>query len=59
MKRIDVDKDIIEEIDSEERKEKRKALIKKILWIVIPTLLFILIMFVSLRYIGNYGIVVR
>ncbi len=59
MKRVDVDKDIIDEIDSEERKEKTKALIKKILWIVIPILLFALITFVSLRYIGNYGIVVK
>lgn len=59
MKRVDVDKDIIDEIDSEERKEKTKALIKKILWIVIPILLFALIAFVSLRYIGNYGIVVK
>ncbi len=59
MKRVDVDKDIIDEIETEERKEKTKALIKKILWIVIPILLFALIAFVSLRYIGNYGIVVR
>jgi len=59
MKRVDVDKDIIDEIETEERKEKTKALIKKILWIVIPILLFALITFVSLRYIGNYGIVVR
>ncbi len=59
MKRVDVDKDIIDEIETEERKEKTKALIKKILWIVIPILLLALITFVSLRYIGNYGIVVR
>ena len=59
MKRIDVDKDIIEEIDTEERKIRRKKIIKRIIWITIPLLLFILIMFVSLRYIGNYGIVVK
>ena len=59
MKRIDVDKDIIEEIDTEEKKVRRKKIIKRVILITIPILLFILIMFVSLRYIGNYGIVVR
>lgn len=59
MKRIDVDKEIIDEIDSEEKEEKVKRIIILVLKITIPIIVFILISFVSLRYIGNYGIVVR
>ena len=59
MKRIDVDKEIIDEIDDEEKKENRKEKIKLFLKIFIPAILLIVIAFVSLRYIGNYGIVVK
>ncbi len=59
MKRIDVDKEIIDEIDEEERKEIRKNKIILFFKITIPIIIFIIIAFVSLRYIGNYGIVVK
>ena len=59
MKRIDVDKEIINEIDEEEKKESRKNNIILFFKIAIPLVLLITIAFVSLRYIGNYGIVVK
>ena len=36
MKRVEIDKDIIDEIDEEENKEKNKKLIKRIIFITIP-----------------------
>ena len=59
MKRIDVDKEIIEEIDEEEKKVSRKKTIILILKIVIPIIIIGILSFVTLRYIGNYGIVVK
>ena len=59
MKRVEIDKDIIDEIDEEENKEKNKKLIKRILFITIPILLIIILLFVSLKYIGPYGLVVK
>ena len=59
MKRIDVDKEIIDEIDVEEKKRKRKELIKKTFFITVAILMFISTIYVSLRYVGNYGIVVK
>ena len=59
MRRIDVDKEIIDEIDVEQKEENTKKIIILILKIIIPIIIVALISFVSLRYIGNYGIVVR
>ncbi len=59
MKRIDIDKEIIDEIDNEENKENRKKIIKRIILIVIPIILLFVILFVSLKYIGPYGLVVK
>ena len=59
MKRVEIDKDIIDEIDEEENKEKNKKLIKRIIFITIPVILIIVLLFVSLKFIGPYGLVVK
>ena len=59
MKRIDVDKEIIDEIDDEEKRENRKKTIILILKITIPTIIIGALLFACLRYVGNYGIVVK
>jgi len=59
MKRVEIDQDIIDEIDDEENKEKRKKIIKRVLFITIPIILLIILTFVSLKFIGPYGIVVK
>ena len=59
MKRIDVDKEIIEEIDTEQHEKKKKKIVILILKILIPLVIVILLSYITLRYVGNYGIIVR
>jgi len=51
-----------DELETDENKnkdEKIKKIFKKTLLIVVPILVFMLVSFIILKYIGNYGIVVR
>lgn len=51
--------DIALEIEKDERKTKNKKVLKILLWIFIPLFLVFTILYTTLRFIGNYGIVVR
>ena len=57
--RIEKNLDITEEIEKEERKKKIKKITRKTLWIVIPTIIVFTIIYVTIRFIGNMGLIVR
>ncbi len=51
--------EIAEEIEEEKNKIRNKKVFKILLWIFIPLFVTFTILYTSLRFIGNYGIVVR
>ncbi len=57
--RLDKNKEIVEEIEQDKIKARNKKIVKILLWIFIPLIAFIILIFILVRYIGNIGIVVR
>ncbi len=57
--RSEKNSEIIKEIEKEDRIQKSKKIIKIILWIFIPLILFIFTSYFLLRYVGNMGIKIR
>ena len=51
--------DIAKELEKEQKDINRKKIIKIVLWITIPLILFVTISYILLRFIGNMGLVVR
>ena len=51
--------DIALEIEKDKKRTKNKKVFKVLLWIFIPLFLVFIVLYTTLRFIGNYGIVVR
>lgn len=57
--RVELNEELAKELDDEERREKNKKVLKILSFIFIPLFIIFTVSYVSLRYIGNIGIVVR
>ncbi len=57
--RAEKNSDIAEEIEKEKKRIRDKKIFKILLWIFIPLFIIFTILYTSLRFIGNYGIIVR
>lgn len=57
--RVELNEELARELDDEERREKNKKVLKILAFIFIPLFVFFTVTYVSLRYIGNIGIIVK
>lgn len=57
--RVELNEELAKELDDEERREKNKKVLKILSFIFIPLFVIFTVSYVSLRYIGNIGIIVR
>lgn len=58
-KRVEKNKEIIQEIEDEKIKTRNKKIVKVLLWIFIPLFSLLISFFILIRYVGNIGIVIR
>ena len=59
IKRTEINKDISNQIETEERRKRNKKILKILSLIFIPLFIIFSISYIFLRYIGNIGIIVR
>lgn len=57
--RVELNEELAKELDDEERREKNKKVLKILSFIFIPLFIIFTVSYVSLRYIGNIGIIVK
>lgn len=59
IKRTEINKDISNQIETEERRKRNKKILKILSLIFIPLFIIFSISYILLRYVGNIGIIVR
>lgn len=57
--RVEKQKDVVKEIERENRKDKNKIVFKVLFWIFMPLFVFFTLSYSMLRYVGNMGIIVK
>lgn len=57
--RVEINEEIAKELDEQERREKNQKILKILAMIFIPLFIIFTIAYISLRFIGNIGIIVR
>lgn len=57
--RVEINEEKAKEINEEKNRQRNKKILKILAWIFIPLFIIFTVSYISLRYIGNIGIVVR